>query len=266
MAAGPLALSFLCILVGKALSARHVALALAAAGTSLNRMASYYVYSLADISKYLPGGVWGLIGRVALYREINMRPRAITQALVVENVWLLAGAAWVGLAAGCLGLAGGFAGLVSARLGLSAAAVAAFAWPAALLVLLPRLMRPPGGGRTIAGFVCLQALMWTLIGISFAVLLPYSVAPWSLAAGLLTAIGIYDFSFALGMVAFFAPSGIGVRESTLVATLGPVHGIDLLIQISIINRFVWVAADIVFALVARLLCREAWLAAKARSA
>ncbi len=71
---GSTALSLALICVFLLLCAEAWRLLLLELGTPVPRPAAFRIVYLSNLAKYLPGGVWNLVGRVALCHEANIAP------------------------------------------------------------------------------------------------------------------------------------------------------------------------------------------------
>lgn len=184
-------------------------------------MAGYFA---GELGKYLPGGVFSVIGRAEVARRQGLaRPTAY--ASVVLSLLLAYAAA--GAVAGTLAAVAVASGTAPAL-----TTIAPLALPLALVALHPRLLgralsllqrlsgrgagiEVPAWGRSLA--VTLRYVpAWVLIGASTwaaaRALLPHpSMVRIPLAAVL---------SWAAGFVAGPAPAGAGVREATFIAASG----------------------------------------------
>jgi len=80
----------------------------------------------------------------------------------------------------------------------------------------------------------------------------YGVAFWLLANGIfddhnlsvMRAVGVFAAGYIVGLVALFAPGGVGVRELVLVALLGGVMGSGSALALSVASRLLMTAAEI----------------------
>jgi len=244
----PVALAFALTFAGKIFSAAQMPLALEQVGVRLGLRASLYPYSAADLPKYLPGGIWGAVSRAALYSDLGLPPAKTAFAMVMEQAWLIGGAAVFGLNYALLSHA-----WLSPLIGLVAAAAVTVLWFSVCYAICVRSVRSV---RFIAQLAIVQFALWSLIGGGFAVLLPSSVPP-------LVAMGAFCLGFAGGLFAIIVPSGIGVREAIAIAILLPFQGAQDIAAELIFSRIVWVLADVAFAGIAIPLGRNAWRAAVA---
>lgn len=189
----------------------------------------FYMVATSDLAKYLPGSIWHFVGRVGYYRALDMPTQIITKAMLQENFWLIVSAT---LASGLLLLFGygSWWGFIILPI-----------W-VAILYLWGRHM--PLGSILIA--VMTQLLMWVLIGLSFAVLLPYSL---DLSLGMVVS-GAFVLSWLVGFLAIFAPGGIGVREVVLIAILLPLLPDFETSVFVLLHRLLWIITEFIFSLVA----------------
>lgn len=206
----------------------------------------FYINSMMQLAKYLPGGVWHFVGRFGLYRANGISNVQAGKSIVVENAWLVASAVFFGLGMivfsradllfSLLGIA--YQPWVQAALVLIIPAV----WVFTLLLLDRMIFRR--NRQTFAGLMTLMAtqfLAWLFIASSFwLVLLPLRADPPF--AGL--AMGAFALSWAAGYLAVFAPSGLGVREVALTLILGGIINTDASMIYATFNRFVWVIVEV----------------------
>jgi uncharacterized membrane protein YbhN (UPF0104 family) len=88
----------------------------------------------------------------------------------------------------------------------------------------------------------------------------YGAALWMLARGLLhdapvplplpltTAIGAFTLGYILGLLALFAPGGVGVRELVLVGLLAPFLGSGGAVAVSVASRVLLTLTEVAAAL------------------
>ena len=165
------------------------------------------VHALRLPSRYLPGGIWHTVARVADLSAMGYPPRALTEFVLLENLVAAGFALGVGgtlllivggekwrLLIGLVSL-GGFIGLVAAPymsrlLSRSELAIPTVSYLWLLLVV---------------------AFFWTLASFAFVTFVKGFRAEVFDATVLETA-GVYLFSWGVGFVTIFAPQGIGVFE------------------------------------------------------
>lgn len=239
-----------CVLLGKWLVLLQMRLSLIAVKGRFAVSDILYVYSMSDVSKYLPGGVWGILGRIGLYRARGLTNRQAAVALLLESTWLIAGAFVVGAALAIDAIHDlAFANLAWPE---SAQYVRVVAMAGALVILLAINL---GSSRVLSsrlsvgqslGLVALQVGTWVLLGLGFGLLVP-GTGPVDL---LFTASGGFSMAFGTGFLVVFAPAGIGVREVASSALLYRDLSVEVLLAMNVVNRLIWIVADIVFALVA----------------
>lgn len=217
------------------LSQRSVALA----GHTIPYRRMFTINALSQLAKYLPGGIWHFVGRAGYYHTDGLPLRAVTQAMIVENLWLVFSAFMTGVSGLLLYYADGW------RLAVVLAGLIAVWW--AVLWLIRLRFSGQRDWRASLGTLGFQALIWVLVGASLWALLP-SLDGWR-SGGL--AMGAFCISWVIGYVALFAPGGIGVREAAMTALLAPVLPAQDALLYAAIHRFLWVASELVLGLVAR---------------
>lgn len=187
------------------------------------------IWFTANLARFIPGTVWQFASLAALATRYGVSPLAATATVLLEQVVLLI----TGLAV--------LAALTPAVLHAAwwQAAFAAAAALGALGLALPR----PGGrlgewlGRRVPGvrvlwsgmtaarlgrFTATLIVPWIIYGIAFRLL----------ALGLLGTpggswgfyIAVFTASYVAGVIAVFAPAGLGVREVVLIGALSPQLG------------------------------------------
>jgi uncharacterized membrane protein YbhN (UPF0104 family) len=206
------------------------------------RWRSAAIYLQAQLGKYVPGGVWQYAGRGAMARGYGLPVRVVARSLPIElTATVCAGAAFACLAVG-------WWGAIAAAAAITTAAGAG-----------TYLDDRRTATRVVAQTIPLYAATWPLIGVSF----------WMTARAFLHVkpgdIALYTGAFAaawiVGLIAIYAPGGIGVREAVLVAILGPRIGSADALVIAAASRIVFTLADLIpAALSLPLLRRQTHLA------
>ena len=94
-------------------------------------------------------------------------------------------------------------------------------------------------------------------GVTVLSWIAYGVAFWLLAHGVIgepalsvrLAIGVFAGGYVVGLLAVFAPGGIGVREFVYIAALTPSLGVGGAIVVSVASRLLLTATEIIAALI-----------------
>jgi len=199
-------------------------------GVSMSYRRAFYITSISLLAKYLPGGIWHFVGRAGYYRADGLPVALSTRIIILENVWLVTSAALFG------------AILLVESVGL--AFVVVVCW-IGLLWLVTRQFDTQITSRMFLRYIALQAVQWTLFGLSFAVLR-------SPDGALLRDMGAFCLSFAIGYVTVFAPSGIGVREAVMVILLTSSGNTDAIVIVAAVHRFIWTLTELIMGGTARL--------------
>lgn len=231
---------FSLIIAGKIMTIYQVNLTLRASGEGRGAIFSWRAYSLADVSKYLPGGIWGIASRIGIYRSAGISFRDGTRILLVETALIILFSLLVGVAlllpVHRFGSPDG--SLWIGRILIAACLAAATCVAFRRLGLLPALLA-----------TAILILAWLAFGLSFALVATNDPERWMEMAG------VFDVGFATGQLAIFAPSGIGVREWVIsqLSNVETGEQMRLLVELALAHRLIWIVADFALLLPVALL-------------
>ena len=198
-----------------------------------------YLYSI--LGKYIPGKVFMLLARIPTYEEQGKSIAKVTVCFFLENICTLLGAAFLFLVS-LFFFPNGL--LKQYQWGAVALVVAFFICihPKIINFFLKYLekwlkrdnLRIPMTYPQMLKVVGLFVLNWLIVGLGFY-MLSCSIypLPWS---QFLYAAGIFGVSCIIGILAIFAPSGIGVREGIMVLGLSLIMPKEYAVIISIVSR------------------------------
>jgi hypothetical protein len=180
------------------------------------------VWGKSILARYVPGNVFMFVGRAWMSHSQGLSVERVSAAMVYEQA--------LGVGGALLAVAVLFP-FWEYRPGVTAMSLIAI--PVLVVLLHPRVFGPLAGWalrllhraplevtlgfRAVLGMLCLFALDWLVAG----------AGAWLLARAV-TGLGVdslplvivaYALAYVAGMVAFFIPSGIGVREAVLTASL-----------------------------------------------
>ena len=220
------------------------------------------IYAKALVARYVPTSVLSLVGRVVLAEREGVSKRATVASVVYEVGCSLAAAIVVS----------SYFVVTLPALDDAPARFAAFAVvPLVLAALHPRVFRPLSDwalgklGREplervlpfshVALFVVIYMAVWLLIGVALfafaAAVHPVDVEdlPYLAAS--------YSVTFALAVVTFVIPAGLGTREALLAATLGGVVPTSVAIAIAVAFRLFQTAVELLYVGTMVLIARAA---------
>jgi hypothetical protein len=238
----PLALASVALLaIYNLLFVHSSQLVLRSLGEPVGYGAAFELNYVSALGKYLPGGVWHVVGRFALAESLKVRKRSVLLVTVFENA--------LGVVSGILVAALGLGMDASARLGLPiwlAPAIGVASLAAMHPAVFGRIMRlglriagsevelPDLSFWRILALVVYRAAGWVVAGLGF---MTYTQA---LSAGAGGSLSLYSGAFAaasvFGLLVIFTPGGIGVREATLVALLTPALGAGVAGTVGLTSR------------------------------
>ncbi|MCK4807515.1 MAG: flippase-like domain-containing protein [Candidatus Aegiribacteria sp.] len=220
------AISFLLMVLHLLAAAWSWMLVCSVAGAKISFGEAFNVHFLAQVGKYIPGKVWGAVGKIGLSRKIGMSSTKTGHALILETLFIVAGCLLMSLPV--IPLAARRIGLgttISVIIVVASVAVVLFAaHPGAFKKLLKIVGSITGkdfniedpGFANILKLLPVYILVFLLQGVAFVFLsrsfgmhLPFYPGAFLLP----TAVGI-------GFLAIFSPGGLGIREISLVWLIG----------------------------------------------
>jgi len=226
-------------------------------GQALPMGSAVRIWFITTLSRFVPGGIWQFAHVTAEAVGARISPVAATGAILFQQLVLLGtGVALTASLASALPISATGAADPATALGLASLAVIA------VIILLPvaapllerwtsRLLRrevkwPAPGRGELSAYVGALVVPWMAYGVAFwlfgrAVL-------GDAAPRLLPAAAAFIGSYVAGIIAVFAPGGLGVREAALVVLLSPVTGPAPALLLAIASRLWLVALEILTAL------------------
>lgn len=212
-------------------------------GQRIGYVAAARIWTVASLGKYLPGKVWAIAGAVVLAREAGVAPgAAVTAALTLQGLALASGAAVIAAtlpAESGMVLAGSSLGAVVAVAGVALGGMGVLAWPAAVSWINRRLpeplakLQPLPVPPLLLGFA-VNTLAWFGYGFAFAFMARGALDAVTLPG--LSATAVFTASYLVGLVALFAPGGVGPREGVLVLLLTPLTGARVALALAVASR------------------------------
>ena len=201
------------------------------------------IWFVSNLGRYLPGKIWSIAGLAVLAHRVGVAG------------WAAAGSV-LAMQALAVGTGAGVAGAAAPRsvsplqLGI-AVLVAALA--IGLLIWKPFTGRLP---RLVGSTVELKPLpVGTALvsaGATTVTWVGYGLAFWLLAHGMLAepalplraAVGVFAAGYIAGLLALFAPGGLGVREVVFVALLAPTMGSGSALALSVGSRLLLTLTEV----------------------
>lgn len=213
-------------------------------GVAISWMETLENWFTSQLGKYLPGKVWILLGRFYFYESKGKSKKMISVALYFETVTLL--------------VAAGLIFFVTFFLfkGMEPLSLKNHSWWVVLLSFLFLLSLHPWilqkglnfflrkfkkepillsiSYLTILGILLICVLIWMIAGVGFYLFVS-SVYPVSLQYVLFLT-GALAISTTLGLIALFAPGGLGVREGALVYLLSWIMPSPVAVVLALLTR------------------------------
>ena len=232
-------------------------------GHPISYLAAARIWTVASLGKYVPGKVWAVAGAVVLAREAGVPAGpAVTAALTLQGLALASGAAVIAAtlsSAPRIASAGASLHVAILIALLALGGMAVLAWPAAVAWINRRLpeqfarLQPLPLWSLVLGFGA-NALAWFGYGFAFGLMARGVLDGVNLSG--LTATAVFTASYLVGLVALFAPGGVGPREGILVLLLTPSTGARVALALAIASRLLLTITELGAALPFLLLPRE----------
>jgi uncharacterized membrane protein YbhN (UPF0104 family) len=214
---------------------------------ALSASETLQIWFYSQLGKYLPGKIWLFLGRVSYYASRGKSKKSISVALYFEMVTVIVGGSLIFLAA--LLMFKEIGPFYSGR---------QISWLVLAFIILAFILLHPRVLQKILNwtlaqfkkepiylsisysdilwilFVCIVA--WVVGGIGFYLFVDsvYSVS----SRYILFLTGALAISSTLGLIAIFAPSGLGVREGALVYLFSFMMAAPVAVIISVLTR-IW---------------------------
>jgi uncharacterized membrane protein YbhN (UPF0104 family) len=234
---------------------------LEALGGKLDRVRSRAIWNVSLLGRYVPTSALMAVGRVAMAQREGVGRRVTLASVIYEmalafGAALLVGAYFVVTLPALAGHPARFASLICLPATLvlmsprvfgrvSAAALTRFGRePLAVVLPLPRV------------FLSLGAYSLSLLVAGFGVFaFARSLHPLAISH-LPLALGSYAVGFAVSLIAFVLPGGVGAREAGITAALSPVLPAAVAVAVAVGVRLAQTAVEVAFAAVTAMLARR----------
>ena len=223
-------------------------------GVNLEFHVAIKVYNIANMYKFIPGGLFQVLGRNRMAIETEgLRHGKVALATLLEGIL------WI-LAALILSIVYSFHYFIYYIRQLD---VLPLLTPILILILFIiiaifyRFRNPlqatlkkindDANGRLwkiLIKYLFFMLAMISLWGLSFLATLTILGQTLSLGLGI-TIVGLYILSWLLGFLTPGAPSGLGIREFVLLMSLGGIINEEILLSAIVIHRVLQIAGDIV---------------------
>lgn len=216
----------------------------AAWGYRVRPVDGWSIWLLSSMAKYIPGKVWALAGMAVMAERKGIPAWAATASAILLQILSL-----------------GMGALVVAVFGVGISRPASIAAAVVAVAVVGLALRRPLVGWVIqrvapgadlahiprAPVLVLGALAnlaaWIGYGLAFW-LFARGVLPQS-APGLAEAVGAYTASYVAGVIAPFAPGGLGVREGVLVMALRDQTGLGPALALAAVARLGMTVAEVI---------------------
>lgn len=218
-------------------------------------------YFIAQISKYLPGGVWIVPGRIIVFSQYNISKTEIGFGLGVELFFLVIAGLINSLPYFILGYEISFQhmAILSVSVVFFLVVLIRFRNSSFFLNFISekkwfRRLKSKEIRRHVSYVLFIDLLFWVCMGIGFYFLVA-SLYPVGWGRIIIVS-AAFSLAWVAGFLAFMTPSGLGVREGVLLILLAPFLPAPLPAAISLVARIWWLFGDIMMALTAVIVAKS----------
>lgn len=217
-----------------------------------NAMAWYFT---GQLGKYVPGGIWPIVGRAELAVR-NGIPRRDAYASTGLSLVTTYAAAVVAIAIGAASTSDHRLIAVLIAFGLVTAYVA-FAQPSLRSVIIRIASRVTSSAssltdpKRVVRLTVLHVPAWLLMSLSTSV----TATAFGAHIGIADMLFITTTSWLAGFVVVGVPGGIGVREAVFTSLAGGIIGTPMAVSLALMSRVVFIAVDLTGALVSSVISR-----------
>lgn len=213
-------------------------------------------YYTGQLGKYVPGGVWAVVGRAEMAVRGGV-PRADAYSVTGLSMFTTYSAAALCAALGSL-LSWerpiiGAALLLALLFGLSVYAIAP------LRQRLVGLLRKVTSGtneltapKDMLALTIVQAPAWIMISLSTTI----TAHAFGAEVGVLHMFFVSSLSWLIGFLVIGAPGGLGVRESIFTGLLSASIGTSTALSLAVASRMIFVSVDFLGALIFNVIARK----------
>ena len=213
-------------------------------------------YYTGQLGKYVPGGVWAVVGRAEMAVRGGV-PRADAYSVTGLSMFTTYSAAALCAALGSL-LSWerpiiGAALLLALLFGLSVYAIAP------LRQRLVGLLRKVTSGtneltapKDMLALTIVQVPAWIMISLSTTI----TAYAFGAEVGVLHMFFVSSLSWLIGFLVIGAPGGLGVRESIFTGLLSATVGTSTALSLAVASRMIFVSVDFLGALIFNLIARK----------
>lgn len=222
---------------------------------------AFTLFHLANITRYLPGRIWGVVRLLSLSRRFGLSKTAVGSSLTLHvgietvlggliAVSLLFSKQMRGTAKEVLEKISGHSLLLT---------IVVIGILAGILLLIPRLATHTRqflktltpllkNGGVWGNVIIVHSLLWLCQGLAFFLFVrSFAPVPWT-DAGVLTA--CFAFAWIVGFLSFLTPGGLGIREGLLGLLLANYMPAPQATLVALLCRLWMLSAEMLLALIA----------------
>lgn len=199
---------------------------------------SIYLLSVSEIKRYIPGGITAVIARMYAYKKHKVPKKIILKAYLIESILFIFSTAIISISA-IIFILQRVSLFKSEYIGVS---FSALSFLLLILFILFRKMKLYKALFKYSDHFLILLFGWLLFGLgNFLVLISIaSVNPYIF----IPLVSLFVFSWLVGFITVFAPSGIGIREAVLVFGLSLILPFETAVLVAALTRLALISGDL----------------------
>lgn len=215
-----------------------------------------YLWAISEFKRYIPGGVWSLVGRTILFSQNGVRKKDTGMLLVIEAQIFIFGCLIAALLSIPFLLTYFFQTLPFKQFFIPTAGIIVFVITVGYIYANKKLqtaLLPNGPAMKTAFLIFISVVGRIFFGLGYyfsisSVIFLHPQMLWQL-------IGFFSLVTLLSYLAFVTPAGLGVREGILTVGLAKIVDLSISAFVSLFGRVILVISEIIFIMVSFLWVR-----------
>lgn len=203
-----------------------------------------FIWAASEIKRYIPGNIWSFLGRAIMFAEKGIDKKDVAKYSLIEMQLIVLGSLNVALLS--IPFVSNYYHLQQNFITAVAVAILAitifYIYNSKLKLKIPFL--PDFKPQKILILLLLNILMFVAFGFGYYfTFISFATIDASLMFQL---VGFSVLSFIIGYLSILTPSGLGVREGTLIFGLSKIVSVSAAGFLALFSRFVLIIAELIY--------------------
>lgn len=220
-------------------------------GYKLSFKESGYMWSMSELKRYIPGNIWGFLGRAVLFSNKDVKKKDIATGLIIEAELFVIGCAVVSLLALPFLYPDYTPAVRTVFSVLVVIGLFIYFFNRQIVSYLPKKLHkplhflfPPFEPSENLLLVVVSTVALGFFGIGNYLILSAAVATDPQLVWQLT--GVFVLAFVAGYLSIVTPAGFGVREGIVIFALSKIMSSGLAAFIALFTRIMLILSEVIF--------------------